>query len=67
MIAKKSITFIAVLILALVSFKGFAGDKGHHDKGNTVDTPEEIKEYIGHHLKDAHDFHLFTDNASGTH
>ena len=67
MIAKKSITFIAVLVLALVSFKSFAGDEGHHDKGNTIDTPKEIKEYIGHHLKDAHDFHLFSDNASGKH
>ncbi|SFC95604.1 F0F1 ATP synthase subunit A [Algibacter pectinivorans] len=66
MVAKKSIKFIKFLVLFLVSFNGFAnGDK--NPQGNTIDTPDEIKEYISHHLKDSHDFHLFTNNASGTH
>ncbi|MBB5266586.1 F0F1 ATP synthase subunit A [Algibacter amylolyticus] len=66
MVAKKSIKFIKFLVLFLVSFNGFAGgDK--NPQGNTIDTPDEIREYISHHLKDSHDFHFFTDNASGTH
>lgn len=34
-------------------------------ESNPVDTEEEIKEYIDHHLQDAHDFTLFT--VSGVH
>ncbi|MFD0795891.1 F0F1 ATP synthase subunit A [Maribacter chungangensis] len=35
------------------------------DDGGQVDTKEEVSEYILHHLKDSHDFHLFsyTDDA----
>jgi F-type H+-transporting ATPase subunit a len=41
-------------------------DNGHETNesqvtdGGRVNTPEEINEYIAHHLKDAHDFHLFS-------
>lgn len=42
-------------------------DDNFHDVENDekVNTSEEIKSYIEHHLKDAHDFHLFsyTNNA----
>ncbi len=68
MVAKKSIKFVAVLVLVLISFKSFAaGDVNQHPEGDLVDSPKEIKEYIKHHLKDSHDFHLFSDNASGKH
>ena len=72
MVAKKSIKFVAVLVLFLISIKSFAGVEVNqhpeaHSQGNKVDSPEEIKEYIKHHLKDSHDFHFFTDNASGKH
>lgn len=30
-----------------------------------VDSPDEIKQYIQHHLQDAHDFTLYTDHATG--
>lgn len=61
--AQKSIQFILTLTIALFSMTSFAGGT----PGDPVDTKEEIKEYIKHHLKDSHDFHLYTDNKSGTH
>ncbi len=71
MVAKKSVKFIAVLVLFLASVSVFAKDpvqdNNHHDEGNQVDSPEEIKEYIAHHLKDSHDFHLYTNNKTGAH
>ena len=66
MVAKKSINFIAVLVLALFSISSY-GDDAQHKPGNKVDTAEEINEYIAHHLKDSHDFHFYTHNESGTH
>jgi F-type H+-transporting ATPase subunit a len=61
MVAKKSIKFIAVLVLTLTSFVAFAneGEKG----GGNVDTKEEIQDYIKHHLADSHDFSLFSYTA----
>jgi F-type H+-transporting ATPase subunit a len=67
MVAKKSIKFIAVLVLTLTSVMAFASGGDNGGKGELIDSPKEIREYIAHHLKDSHDFHLFTDNASGTH
>ncbi|MCH4552085.1 F0F1 ATP synthase subunit A [Aestuariibaculum lutulentum] len=71
MVAKKSIKFIAILVLMMTSVFAFANegehDNQHHEGGNKIDTPEEIKEYIAHHLKDSHDFHLYTNNETGTH
>jgi len=67
MVATKSIKFIAVLVLTLTSFVAFA-DNGENDHtGELVDSPTEIREYIAHHLKDSHDFHLYTNNATGAH
>ncbi|MBO3115197.1 F0F1 ATP synthase subunit A [Winogradskyella sp. DF17] len=34
-------------------------------KGDPVNTPEEINEYIQHHVKDSHDFHLFDYFSNG--
>lgn len=71
MVAKKSIKFIAILVLMLTSVVAFANeenhDSQHHGGGEQIDSPEEIKEYIAHHLKDSHDFHLYTNNKTGTH
>lgn len=68
-IAKKPIRFIAILALFLFSTALFAdADPGKQEaKGEKIDSPEEIKDYIKHHLKDSHDFHLYTDNETGTH
>ncbi len=63
MIAKKSIKFLTVLALVFTSFGVFAsgGDKkSSGNDGGKVDTKEEIKNYIKHHLADSHDFSLFS-------
>ena len=65
MVATKSIKFLVVFVLALTSFTAFAQEDVVEN--NLVDSPDEIREYIAHHLKDSHDFHFFTDNASGAH
>lgn len=71
MVAKKSIKFITVLVLMLTSFLALANDGVHQEETqeqtDLVDSPEKISAYIAHHLKDSHDFHFYTDNASGTH
>lgn len=36
---------------------------GHH--GGQINTPEDIKGYIKHHLQDAHDFTLYVDGKTG--
>ena len=71
MMAQKSIKFLLTLAVALFSVVTFASDEGHDDAhsagGNQIDTQEEIKAYIEHHLKDSHDFHFYTDNKTNTH
>lgn len=71
MVAQKPIKFIAVLVLFMTSVLTFANGGQHegetHEKGNKIDTPEEIKAYIAHHLKDSHDFILYTNNETGVH
>jgi len=37
-----------------------AKDSPSTDQGNRINTKTEIEEYIQHHLKDSHDFHLFS-------
>lgn len=75
-VALKSITFLTLLVVLSIPFSAFA--KGNAEttnteggvKGNPVNTKEEIKEYIKHHLKDSHDFHLFSyfsDNGEEHH
>ncbi|MFB9055229.1 F0F1 ATP synthase subunit A [Mariniflexile ostreae] len=66
MVAKKSINFIAVLVLTLFSLSAFANDDQQHS-GNQIDSPTEIRAYIAHHLKDSHDFHFYSDNKTNTH
>ena len=46
--------------------------EGHHgseevEDNDPVDTREEIKEYIDHHLLDSYDFTLWSDAEAGTH
>ncbi|EGV42997.2 ATP synthase F0 subunit A [Bizionia argentinensis JUB59] len=65
MVAKKSIKLLVVFVLALTSFTAFAQDDTVEN--NLIDSPEEIRAYIAHHLKDSHDFHLYTNNKTGVH
>jgi F-type H+-transporting ATPase subunit a len=75
MMVQKSIKFLLTLTIAFFSVAIFAQHEGNHaDKeaghavgGNQIDTPEEIKDYIKHHLKDSHDFHFYTNNKENTH
>jgi len=75
MMAQKSIKFLLTLTIALFSVVTFAqheethgAKEGQHaTSGNQVDTQEEIVAYIGHHLKDSHDFHFYTYNKTNTH
>ncbi|WP_194768217.1 F0F1 ATP synthase subunit A [Tamlana sp. I1] len=70
MLVKQTTKFIAILVLLMTSVSSFA-NSGEHDNqhqeegGNKVDTPDEIKAYIAHHLQDSHDFHLYTNNETG--
>ena len=67
MITRKSIKILTVLVFTLLSYVASAE---HHEKtesGGQINTPEEIKAYIEHHLQDSHDFTLYTDGATGRH
>jgi F-type H+-transporting ATPase subunit a len=63
--------FLALIFLAFATAQAqdqigdYAFDKEVESHGGKVNTKEEIDSYIDHHLKDAHDFHLFsyTDDA----
>lgn len=58
----KTLKTVALLFILCFSLQGFASsDK---DQNPAVDTKEEVDAYILHHIKDAHDFHLFSYTAS---
>ena len=63
-IATKTIQFLTVIAITLISINGFASEteKKHNDQndGGRVNTKEEVEEYILHHIKDSHDFSLFS-------
>jgi F-type H+-transporting ATPase subunit a len=63
-IAKKSIKFLTIAVIALFSATIFAGgtDKKHDNQndGGRVNTKEEVEAYILHHIKDSHDFALYS-------
>ena len=58
---QKSIKIITMFTVMLFTVNSFA------QEGNQIDTPEEIKEYIKHHLKDSHDFVFYIDGETGSH
>ncbi|WP_088324246.1 F0F1 ATP synthase subunit A [Polaribacter tangerinus] len=68
-IAQKTIKFLTIAVIALITSTTFAleSDKksSSQEEGGQVNTKEEVKAYIKHHLKDSHDFALFsyTSNA----
>ncbi|CAM4154799.1 F0F1 ATP synthase subunit A [Zobellia roscoffensis] len=64
----KMIRTLVLLFTFCISFPSFALSEGS-DEG-AVDTKEEVDAYILHHIKDAHDFHLFSytgDNGERKH
>lgn len=57
-----------LMILFSINFASAStGDEGFEENGGQVDTPEEINEYIRHHLRDSHDFIFWTDGKTGEH
>jgi len=65
----RSFRYLTALVLMVTGGFAYAGSsEDHHGKGGgQVDTPEEVKDYIDHHLQDAHDFIFFTDGETGKH
>ena len=69
-IAHKPIQFLTIILVALFTVNSFAsgGDKkqDNQNDGGRVNTEKEVKEYILHHLKDSHDFNLwsYTNDAN---
>jgi len=63
-IAQKSIKFLTIAFIALFSSAIFASgsDKKHDNQndGGRVNTKEEVEAYILHHIKDSHDFSLYS-------
>lgn len=63
-IAQKTIQFLTILAVLFSTTTGFAlsSDKKNDDQndGGRVNTKSEVEEYILHHIKDSHDFSLFS-------
>ena len=63
-IAQKTIKFLTIALVAFFTMSSFASgsDKKHDNQndGGRVNTKKEVKDYIQHHLKDSHDFSLFS-------
>jgi F-type H+-transporting ATPase subunit a len=73
-IAQKTIQFLTIAIVALYTTTVFASatDKKHDNQndGERVNTKEEVDAYIQHHIKDSHDFALWSytnDNNERVH
>ncbi len=73
-IAQKTIKFLTIAMVAFFTATTFASgtDKKHDDQndGGRVNTKEEVEAYILHHIKDSHDFSLFSytgDNGERHH
>jgi len=52
--------FTTILLVSLACFQGFSNPP--QEQGDRVNTPNEVENYINHHIKDAHDFYLFSYN-----
>lgn len=64
-IASKYLNKIVLILVLTFSLQGFSKiDPNNEASAETttgkIDTKEEIDSYIEHHLKDAHDFHIFS-------
>ena len=63
-IAQKTIKYLTIAVIAVITSTTFASEsdkKNHPQKdGGQVNTQEEVKAYIQHHLKDSHDFTFFS-------
>ncbi|MBW8242670.1 F0F1 ATP synthase subunit A [Muricauda oceani] len=63
---KRSIDLAATLFILLFSIGVSANSSSDEEKEGAVNTQEEVESYILHHIKDSHDFHLFSyTNSEG--
>lgn len=60
-------TLLFALLISLINVHTLFAVAGGSGEGGPVNTEEDIKEYIEHHLQDSHDFTLMTFGESGTH
>ncbi|QOD59910.1 F0F1 ATP synthase subunit A [Polaribacter haliotis] len=57
----KFLTIVAIILFTAVSFASESDKKQDHDTdGGRVNTKAEVDAYILHHIKDSHDFSLFS-------
>ena len=63
-VAQNTVKFLFIVSIALFSITSFAsGSETKHDNqndGGRINTKEEVEAYILHHIKDSHDFSLFS-------
>ena len=63
-IAQKTIKFLLIVAITLFTSVGYATESGkkqdNQNDGGNVNTQAEVKAYIQHHLKDSHDFTLYS-------
>ena len=59
----RSVGTLLLLFTLCFSLQGFASSESDDKAEGAVSTKEEIDAYIQHHIKDAHDFHLFSYTA----
>ncbi|KKN42859.1 hypothetical protein LCGC14_0709100 [marine sediment metagenome] len=56
--AMPSLRYLIIFLLSITCFQGFSNVP--QEEEGPVSSKEEVDEYIQHHIKDAHDFHLFS-------
>lgn len=69
---QKIVGFLLVLLfLNSTVVLGNSTESVSHDSTAHTEAPKderaEMSEYVKHHTKDVHDFHIFSDNSTGTH
>ena len=68
-ISNKPLQFLFIALVAMLPLAGFANSTEEKEVAptETSDVKTEIKEFINHHLLDAHDFNFNADKESGSH
>lgn len=68
-ISNKPLQFILISLVAILPFVSFANstEEKETSQNESKDVKTEIKEFINHHLLDAHDFTINADKEAGTH
>ena len=68
-ISNKPLKFILIALVAILPFVSFANPTEEKEAAPTesTDVKSEIKEFINHHLLDAHDFTFNADKETGEH